>query len=194
MKITWEDRKQSGFIDGHMIFLKPDLSFQYAWFLVDDHTAQYVESHEYGYWNKPMADAQQKEVVAYYQNWSIPEEAPESLTLEEAKAQKRLEIDEQYSAVLQTILQHYPDAETKTWDKQEQEARAYMADSTSPTPILSEIANARDMALDDLVAKVILKADAWIKLSGAATGKRQRYESQIEAAATIQEVDAVLWE
>jgi hypothetical protein len=83
MKITWEDRKGRGQVDGHTITEKPVFSFEYAWFLVTDDKAQYVESHEYGYWNKDMTTEQRQEVVDFYVAWEPPVE-PEP-TLEEIK-------------------------------------------------------------------------------------------------------------
>lgn len=79
MNITWEDRKNGGFINDHRITEKPVFSFEYAWFLVTDETAQYVESHEYGVWNKDMTEGQRQEVVDFYNAWEapVPEPTPE---------------------------------------------------------------------------------------------------------------------
>ncbi len=68
MKITWEDRKNRGTVDKQSIRTKPTFSFEYAWFNVTDDTAEYVESHEYGNWNKDMTAEQKAEVVDYYTN------------------------------------------------------------------------------------------------------------------------------
>lgn len=120
MKITWEDRKSAGRIDGHHITEKPVFSFQYAWFLVDDDTAQYVESHEYGYWNKDMTPAQRQEVIDYYNAWAPPQPVPP--TLDEMKHAKRAEInqrrDEAFSSGLRYEINGQPDVvQTRMEDK-----------------------------------------------------------------------------
>jgi len=81
MEITWEDRKGFGRIDSQLIKDKPVLSFDYAWFLITDDTAQYVESHDPGVWNKDLSTDQRQEIVAYY-NAKKNEPAPQA-TLDE---------------------------------------------------------------------------------------------------------------
>ena len=66
MIITWEDRKNIGQIDGIYFTTKPTLSFDCAWFLVTDDTAQYVPTHEEGVWNRDLNTAQKQEILAFY--------------------------------------------------------------------------------------------------------------------------------
>lgn len=131
----------------------------------------------------------------WHQTWNVRQFMPKEVAdrLEQRRADKLQEINAAYEAQLNAILQDYPEAETKTWDKQESEARAWMADNTASTPLLSEITNARGMSLAELVPRVIAKADAWIHLSGAATGKRQALEETIDAATTIEQIDSIAW-
>tara|TARA_R100001039_G_scaffold39097_1_gene43807 strand:- start:1259 stop:1750 length:492 start_codon:yes stop_codon:yes gene_type:complete len=118
---------------------------------------------------------------------------PKYTTLEEARADKQREINAAYSSELDAILSDYPEAETKTWDKQESEARAYQDDSTASTPLIDAIATARSMDKAELVQRVIAKADAWIALSGAATGKRQALEDAIASTESLEALDAISW-
>ncbi|MCP1318591.1 hypothetical protein [Halomonas sp. 707B3] len=129
------------------------------------------------------------------QTWVVRDFKPEETAEALAKSQerKRQEINRAYEDELNVILKNYPEVETKTWDKQEQEARAWAADNTAVTPLLTEIANARGLTMAELVPRVIAKADAWMQLSGAATGKRQALEEQIESATTVEEVEAIQW-
>jgi hypothetical protein len=129
------------------------------------------------------------------QTWVVRDFTPEELVgrLKRSREDKRQEINRAYEDELNVILKNYPEVETKTWDKQESEARTWLADNTAPTPLLTGIANARGLTLVELVPRVIAKADAWLQLSGAATGKRQALEGQIEAATTIEEVEAIQW-
>jgi hypothetical protein len=72
MFITWEDRKNKGKIDKQALYQKPELSFTYAWFLVTDDTAQFVETHAEGTYNEDMSDTQKAEVIAFYNTYVRP--------------------------------------------------------------------------------------------------------------------------
>jgi len=120
-------------------------------------------------------------------------EADAGALLEKEKQHAMQRINAAYQGELETILADYPEAETKTWDKQEAEARAYQADTTASTPLIDAIATARSMDKAELVSRIIAKADAWIAASGQATGKRQVLEDAISAAQTIEEVEAIAW-
>tara|TARA_R110000796_G_scaffold95459_3_gene200726 strand:+ start:17342 stop:17953 length:612 start_codon:yes stop_codon:yes gene_type:complete len=117
----------------------------------------------------------------------------EAAQLKRAKENAQRRINDGYTVELNAILRDYPDAETKTWDKQESEARAYQDDSAAATPLIDAIAAARSMDKAELVQRVIAKADAWIALSGAATGKRQALEDTIATAETVEAVEAISW-
>ena len=69
MKITYEDRKEIGSIDGLALGDKPTFSFAYAWFLVTDNTAQYVATHEPGTYNEDMTIEMRDEVIEFYKNY-----------------------------------------------------------------------------------------------------------------------------
>jgi len=140
-------------------------------------------------YGQPERTASNDEVVYTY---PVVERDPAEV-LEEQKLAAAKRVNSGYQAELNAILSDYPDAETKTWDKQEAEARAYQADSAAPTPLIDAIATARDMDKAELVQRVIAKADAWIALSGAATGKRQALEDAIAEAETLQVVEGIRW-
>lgn len=120
-----------------------------------------------------------------------------SRTLEQAKTEALGRINRGYQIAMSQILATYPTEETLTFDKQEREARAWM-ESTSlnrpETPYLDALLTTRPMEKGELVSRVIAKADAFVAISGAMTGKRQAYEDVIELATTLDEVDAVIWE
>ena len=69
MNVTWEDRKNSGSIDNEPLNTKPVFSFEYAWFLVNDTTAQFVATHEVGTYNEDMTEAMKAEVIAFYNGY-----------------------------------------------------------------------------------------------------------------------------
>jgi len=120
-------------------------------------------------------------------------EADAGAMLETEKQRAMQRINAGYSAELARILAAYPDAETKTWDKQESEARAWQADNAASTPLIDAIAEARNTGKAELVSRIIKKADAWIAASGAATGKRQALEDAISTATDIPTVDSISW-
>lgn len=126
--------------------------------------------------------------------WKMPERiAHDTRTLPQARTEKLMAVSAACDAALAPVKAGYPLSEQQSWDKQETEARAWTADNTKATPLLSALAQARGLALADLAGRVIQKADAFAQMTGAIVGKRQRLEDQILSAATIAEIDALNW-
>ena len=118
---------------------------------------------------------------------AIPE--PE---LPELKAIKLTEITSAYEQAIANLTTTYPDDERLTFDKQEQEARAWLADDSAPTPFVDALAAGRQMEKTELVSRIIAKADAFAIASGLLTGQRQRYEDLLDAADTAEDVAAIV--
>lgn len=112
-------------------------------------------------------------------------------TLEQTKAAKLSEINKAADAAIATLTATYPDREISTFDKQESEARAYAADPTASTPLLSALAQARGISLPDLVERVLAKADAFAVASGFIIGQRQALEDRLDACTTLEEVQGI---
>lgn len=112
-------------------------------------------------------------------------------TLEEVKAAKLSEINAVADRALATLTATYPDREISTFDKQESEARAYAADPTASTPLLSALAQARGVPLDELVRRVLAKADAFAVASGSIVGQRQALEDRLDACTTLEDVQGI---
>ena len=112
-------------------------------------------------------------------------------TLEEVKAAKLSEINAAADRAIGTLTVTYPDREISTFDKQESEARAYAADPTASTPLLSALAQARGISLPDLVERVLAKADAFAVASGSIIGQRQALEDRLDACTTLEEVQGI---
>jgi len=113
-------------------------------------------------------------------------------TLEQTKAAKLSEINKAADATIATLTATYPDRELATFDKQESEARAYVADATASTPLLSALAQARGIPLPDLVGRVLAKADAFTSASGYIIGQRQALEDRLDACTTMEEVQGIV--
>ena len=121
----------------------------------------------------------------------VTEEEPYEPTLEEMKAAKLSEINAAADRAIGTLTATYPDREISTFDKQESEARAYAADPTASTPLLSALAEARGISLPDLVERVLAKADAFAVASGSIIGQRQALEDRLDACTTLEEVQGI---
>ena len=117
---------------------------------------------------------------------------PEPEPLETVKARKLEEINFAYEQAISTLTPTYPDDERLTFDKQEQEARAWLADNSTPTSFVDALAVGRQMDKAELVNRIIAKADAFAIASGLLTGQRQRYEDVLDVAETADAVAAIV--
>lgn len=112
-------------------------------------------------------------------------------TLKQTKAVKLSEINAAADRAIATLTATYPDREISTFDKQESEARAYAADPAASTLLLSALAQARGIPLDELVRRVLAKADAFAVASGSIIGQRQALEDRLDVCTTVEEVQAI---
>lgn len=132
---------------------------------------------------------------AWWQTWTLEavthtaEEEAERLA--DAKSTKLSEINTVTDVTIAVLTETYPDREIATFDKQESEARAYVADPMSSTPFLSALAVARGIPLSDLVRRVITKADDFAVASGSIIGQRQALEDRLDACMTLEEVQGI---
>jgi len=101
----------------------------------------------------------------------------------EAKEQAKNQVNSDYEQQVNALTQGVPEAEIKTWTKQELEARGYLADVTTPTPLIDALCAARVVPKDYLVAKIIEKADMYAVAVGSLTGIRQRAEDELNTQA-----------
>lgn len=106
----------------------------------------------------------------------------ESDDIEAEKNKGLSEINTWYEVEAAKLTRGYPNTEITTWNKQEQEARAYQADITAQVPFIKELALARGVELDVLVVKIIEKADAYAVNIGTLTGQRQKKEDELLAS------------
>lgn len=113
-------------------------------------------------------------------------------TFKESKAAKLSEINKAADKIMAALISTYPDREISTFDKQEAEARAYIADPEAPTPLLSALVKARGISMDELVKRVIAKADAFAAASGYIIGQRQALEDQLDTCKTLEEVQSIV--
>ena len=85
-----------------------------------------------------------------------------------------------------------PSFEVQTWAQQAAEAKAWHADSSAPTPMLSIIATQRGLPVDILRQKAYEKAVAYEQLVAVIAGKRQKYEQMLDAAKTVDDIEKIV--
>ena len=117
---------------------------------------------------------------------------PPVVDLAQAKAAKLAEINAACDAALASLTADYPESELLTFDKQETEARALIADPEAATPFLTPLAAARGLETEALARKVIAKADAFTTASGHVIGLRQKDEDRLKAAQSVEDVAAIV--
>lgn len=122
--------------------------------------------------------------------WYLIGKAPQRM-FDDIKSSKLDEINAEYQRAIATLTPTYPDDERLTFDKQEQEARSWLADNSTSTPFIDALAAGRQMDKDELVNRIIAKADAFAFASGLLTGQRQRYEDLLDVAETPEAVAAI---
>lgn len=146
-------------------------------------------------------EAYNDEVAPYVALWqaekdrldkAAAEAAKEYNSLTNTKARKLAEINAACDAALAALTAGYPSSELLTFDKQEAEARALLADPEASTPFLTPLAAARGLETEELARKVIAKADAFTTASGHVIGLRQKDEDRLKAAQTVEDVAAIV--
>ena len=147
------------------------------------------------------AASYETEVAPYVALWqaekdrldkAAAEAAEEYNSLANTKARKLAEINAACDAALAALTASYPSSELLTFDKQEAEARALLADPEAVTPFLTPLAAARGMETEALARKVIAKADAFTTASGHVIGLRQKDEDRLKAAQSVEDVAAIV--
>ena len=110
---------------------------------------------------------------------------------ETVKFEKCEAIKEACDAALDKVYEQYPHHEAATWFKQEQEALAYTADNNANTPFLNSMAEARGVTKEEVVNRILTKAQAFSDYAGKIIGHKQAVEDQIERCTTIDELNTI---
>ena len=114
------------------------------------------------------------------------------VTLPEAKAAKLSEINSACDAILNQAVASYPQSEILTFDQQVEEVKAYQqTGNPASAPLLSALAGARGISLDELCLRVITKRAQFSTLSGIIIGQRQHLEDVLDTLETVEAVQAL---
>lgn len=117
----------------------------------------------------------------------------EKYALINARAFKLGEINRACEAALSQLKDGYPEGEVQSWERQFVEAVAWQANPAASTPTLAGIATARGITRDDLVGRVLVKANLFAIASGQIIGRRQMFEDVI-AEASIEALAEMTWQ
>lgn len=110
-----------------------------------------------------------------------------------SRLSKIMEIEAAAANALAPVTGGYSQEERDTWSVQESEANAWLADQGAQTPMLSAMAEARGITLDELVKSVAEKSKVFKVLAGKVFGKRSVLLAEIEAANTPEDVAKIAW-
>ncbi|WP_368647976.1 hypothetical protein [Castellaniella ginsengisoli] len=177
-----------------------------SWEVIEDHRKDKLWlAHGRPYVLDTDADGQTYDGLGPVPEWLHADEppAPEWLhadeppapepTLEEAQAAQLVLINAGFEQAAKALTAGYPEAERLTWPIQQSEALAWAADNASPTPYLDGLAVARGITPEDMRALTLAQVQAFQAASQQLVGTRQRLRDEINAAATVADVRAVVW-
>lgn len=102
--------------------------------------------------------------------------------LETLKALKKDQINVLADEALNPILNAYPQSEIESWTIQIEEAEMWSLDNDYNTPFLDTlIVNRGGISKEDLVARILAKADYFRNVSATVIGQRQNKEDLVDA-------------
>lgn len=162
------------------IIVKPILSFDFE-------VLTYSEQHNlYIIDGIQMNDLQKSEVLNFITTYELP--------FDFYVNGKKYEITTQYIKDVQKLTTA-TDYELASWTKQETQARAWIVDNATVTPIIDALLLTRNMGetKEELINKIIAKSDAYETLYGAILGKFHNREKALEVATTLEELKAISW-
>lgn len=112
---------------------------------------------------------------------------------DDLKREKLAEAERLLQAKLQA-LSDYPQAESASFETQEREAAAYLADpeiAKTEIPTITGIALGSQVELAELANKIVANANSFAPLRGLYLGRHKRVRDLLAAATTLAEVEAV---
>lgn len=109
----------------------------------------------------------------------------------EARAERLRQANDDADEMLAVLDAAYPEREVLTWDQQVKEAEALMADSEAETPLLQALAVSRDIDVQDLASRVLVKSSLYKQAAGSIMGARQWVEDRLDEAQSQDDVLAV---
>lgn len=125
-------------------------------------------------------------------NKVIPTFTISDLELDEIKAKAYNILNGEFESFVDGIRGDYPESEQSTWATQEREVNDWRKDPNVDTPLLSAIAEARNLPLDQLRTLAAQQVDNYVLAMGRAVGCRQKYRDAIHESADVGSIVVVL--
>lgn len=112
----------------------------------------------------------------------VEEEARAALenTIDYQEELKATEIKTTANNIVNAQLEKYPSAELLSFDKQEQQAKIYLADNTASIPFIEGLANARGVTILEQVEKIVMKSQFFEGFTSAVFGQRQKFMDELK--------------
>jgi hypothetical protein len=113
----------------------------------------------------------------WVRKWTVRAMAADELATAIATARAR--IHQAFEAEMDAINSRYPPSEREGWQQQLTEARAVIAGSADPTPVLDSIVLASGEDKADLAESILGKARLYAQAYGAALGRKRQKIAQL---------------
>lgn len=94
---------------------------------------------------------------------------------------------------LKALATPYGPEEREGWESQKQQARAWLADPTTPTPTITAMATARGITIEVMVTKIIENVVLYETAYGQIVGEQQRLLDLVYAATDYDSMMEVTW-
>lgn len=122
-----------------------------------------------GVWISNVSDDIINPLIVSYNPWTTE------------KAKMFAKIDEDFQKHTNALTAGWPEGEIKTWSIQQEEAKKYIADNSTATPMLSIIAATRGLTVLELATRVNRDATAFAQASAYYVGLRHVARQKIQA-------------
>jgi len=202
LHISWDNQQKNGVVFNEKyptgalftgVELRPEMSFEYDNFMYTEQfeveNTKMVNGEVFGLTPEEVEEA--KDVA---RNWVQPLGQEGNPTVAQAYTSKKLQLLQVFNLdVLK--LDEAPTHEVSSWAVQEREARGYMADNCTETPMIDAMlaARAQDETKEDLVSVIISKADKYMAVYGEKLGRYHRALKSAARATTVADIQAVVY-
>lgn len=129
--------------------------------------------------------------VRYVDGKFIVETQAVEIDLNSAKQTALNHLANKVDSLKSALMAGYPQAEIDSFYRQEFEARAYLNGDESNIAMIANIAKLRGVPLQILAEKVVQKADFIAGVIGQVLGVKQAFETRIENAENVDELNAI---
>lgn len=163
-----------------MLTVKPTFSFEFT-------SMEYIEqANRYMIDGIPMTEEQKAECLAVINAHQVG--------IEWYKQVKLGQFSGAYQSAITAMAWNTDSAEMASWTKQESEARAWVADNNTLTPLIDNLLIGRSIAgetKESLVNTIIAKADGYAHGYALVLGMYHAKQKQLEACTTVEEILAL---